>query len=82
MKEIKPTTKEVFDELRKECCWLGGTGCECKSRQLKYCYNETEMRLTRIAKTPEEIQQEIEHNQQAMREIDNLLDEVFGRYNE
>lgn len=82
MKEIKPTKKEVFDELRKTCCWLGGKGCECKSRSLKDCYLAEEKRLTRFERTPEEIQQGIEQNKRAMQEIDDILNEIFGKYDE
>ena len=38
--------KEVFSRLCKDgCCWLGGHGCECYSRQLKLCYSEMEKRI-------------------------------------
>lgn len=77
MKVIKPTKKQVFDELRNNgCCWVGGSGCECKSRQLKPCYQETEKFLTKIEKTPEEIRQDIEHNQKVVNGYFDLLNEL------
>lgn len=79
MKEIKPTKKQVLDELRSGCgcCWLGGSGCECKSRQIKVCYEEAEKRLTKTEKTPEEIKQDIEHNQKVTQGYFDLLDELY-----
>ena len=42
----KPSRQEVFDELRRQgCCWVGGHGCECRSRQLKSCYEIAEKNL-------------------------------------
>lgn len=83
MKVIKPTKKEVFDELRLGgCCWLGGRGCECESRQLSSCYAEAEKRLTRIEKTPEEIAQDIIDNKKAMQDIDTALAMLHGEIEE
>lgn len=79
MKVIKPTKNEVFKELKLGgCIWLGGSGCECKSRQLNICYAETEKSLTRIEKTPEEIAQDIIDNEKAMQDINNALAMLHG----
>ena len=79
MEIIKPTKKQVFDDLRKNtgCCWLGGSKCHCYSRQLCDCYNDTERRLTKTILTEEEIKAGQEQNAKAMREIDNILHELF-----
>lgn len=80
MQVIKPTKQEVFKELRQftGCCWLGGTGCECRSRQLGICYKEAEQRLTKTILTDEEIKQAQEKNQKSMDAITNALNELFG----
>lgn len=80
MQVIKPTKQEVFRELRQftGCCWLGGTGCECRSRQLGICYKEAEQRLTKTILTDEEIKQAQEQNQKSMDAITNALNELFG----
>lgn len=79
MEIIKPTKKQVFDDLRKNtgCCWLGGNQCHCYSRQLCACYNDTERRLTKTILTEEEIKAQQQQNAKAMREIDNILHELF-----
>ena len=74
MEIIKPTKKQVFDELRNGgCCWLGGQGCECKSRQLCNCYKEAETRLTKTEYTAEEIEENKRQNAKAMQEIEEAL---------
>lgn len=81
MKEIKPTKQEVFAELRRAgCCWLVGMGkgCECYSRQLRYCYADAERRLTRREYTAEEIAEAQKKNAEAVQDIFKCLDEVFG----
>ena len=79
MQEVKPTKERVFEELRKGCgcCWLGGQGCHCYSRQLKRCYEEAEKRLTRTERTPEEIERAKATNQKAMQELNELLSDFF-----
>ena len=52
--------------------------CNDFRKYFEDCYIETEKRLIRIERTPEEIQQAIEDNQRAMQEIDKILDEAFG----
>ncbi len=78
----EPTRKEIFDELRKDgCCWLGGQGCECFSRQLCVCFDEKKREMTRAsapAKTPEEIAADIEHNKKVCAEIDAAIAVAFG----
>lgn len=79
MKTCMPTKKEVFDSLRAfGCCWLGGQGCECKSRQLCECYKAEEKRLTKTILNDEEIEQAKENNKKAMNELDEMLNECFG----
>lgn len=80
MQVIKPTKKEVFNYLRKTtgCCWLGGAGCQCKSRQLSNCYADAEKQLTKTIKTPEEIQQDQKEHEQFLNDINNILDELAG----
>lgn len=78
MKVIVPTKQEVFNSLRAfGCCWLGGQGCECKSRQLSECYKAEEKRLTKTLLTEEEIEQAKENNKAAMDELYEMLDECF-----
>lgn len=80
MQVIKPTKQEVFDELRKNigCCWLGGTGCQCDSRQLGQCFKETENKLIRTILTDEEIKAGQARNAAAMKEIKDMLNATFG----
>ena len=82
MQIIKPTKKEVFEEMRKGdgCCWLGGRGCQCynKSWNIKGCYESAEKRLTKTIYTEEEIAEHTENNKKAMENLNNLLDELFG----
>lgn len=80
MQVIKPTKQEVFRELRQftGCCWLGGTGCECRSRQLGICYKEAEQRLTKTILTDEEIKAGQARNAAAMKEIEDMLNSAFG----
>lgn len=74
MKIIKPSKNEVFNELRENgCTWCGGKGCECYSRQLKACYEETEKRLEKVVKTEEEINTEIECNKKICEEIFSMI---------
>lgn len=78
MEVVTPTKREVFDSLKSfGCCWLGGQGCECVSRQLSTCYKAEEKRLTKTALTEEEINQAKENNKNAMNEIDEMLGELF-----
>lgn len=79
MTVVMPTKQEVFNSLRAfGCCWLGGQGCECKSRQLSECYKAEESRLTKTALTDDEIKRAKENNQKAMDELSVMLDECFG----
>lgn len=78
MKIIKPTKEQIFRELRKTCCWLGGSGCECKSRQLSVCYADTEKFLTKTEYTEEEIKQKQKQNQKAMKDIEKALNDAWG----
>lgn len=75
-----PTKQEVFDELRRNigCCWLGGTGCQCHSRQLGQCFKETERSLTKTILTDEEIKEGQARNAVAMKEIKDMLNSAFG----
>ena len=77
MEVIKPTKKQVFKELREVdgCCWLGGKGCHCYSRQLKGCYADTERRLTITYYTDEEIMERKLKNAKFIEEIQKLLAE-------
>lgn len=78
MKVIKPTKKEVFDSLRASgCCWLGGHGCTCYSRQLKQCYHEEEKRLKKTVYAEDEIKQMQIENQKAMQEIEKAIKAAF-----
>ena len=78
MKVNAPTKQEVFNSLRAfGCCWLGGQGCECKSRQLSECYKAEEKRLAKTILTEEEIKQAKANNAKAMDELDALLTECF-----
>ena len=79
MTVVMPTKQEVFNSLRAfGCCWLGGQGCECKSRQLSECYKAEESRLTKTVLTDDEIKRAKENNQKAMDEMSVMLDECFG----
>ena len=76
MKVIKPTKQEVFNSLRQGgCCWLGGHGCECYSRQLKSCFELEEKRLTRTEYTEEEIEQA--KAKDALKELFKAMDEAL-----
>lgn len=79
MTVVTPTKQEVFNSLRAfGCCWLGGQGCECKSRQLSECYKAEETRLTKTVLTGEEIKRAKEINRKAMEELSEMLNECFG----
>ena len=80
MEVVKPTKKQVWDELRQNrgCCWLGGSGCHCYSRSLSQCFAEEEKRLAKTIYTKEEINQQIENNRKAMKEIDKALNFLNG----
>lgn len=80
MQVVKPTKQEVFDELRKNigCCWLGGAGCQCHSRQLSQCFKATEKNLTKTILTGEEIKAGQARNAAAMKEIEDMLNSAFG----
>ena len=80
MQVIKPTKQEVFDELRKNigCCWLGGAGCQCRTRQLGQCFKETEKNLTKTILTDEEIKAGQARNAAAMKAIEDMLNSAFG----
>ena len=79
MKITKPTKREVFQELRESgCCWLGGSGCNCYSRQLSQCYAEAEKRLTKKTITFEEIQQSQKKHEETWNQINNILNELWG----
>lgn len=74
MTTIKPTKNEIFNELRLNgCTWCGGHGCECYSRQIKSCYEETEKRLTKTIKTEEEIKEDIAYNEKVWSEIMSII---------
>ena len=75
MRKEVPTKKQVFDELRYNtgCCWLGGSGCHCCSRQLYQCFNEMKERLTRTEYTEEEIAEAQKRNAKAMQDIEQAL---------
>lgn len=78
MKVKEPSKQEVFNSLRAfGCCWLGGQGCECKSRQLSSCYKAEQSRLTKTMLTEEEIKQAKANNAKAMNELAELLNECF-----
>lgn len=80
MQVVKPTKQEVFDELIKNigCCWLGGTGCQCRSYQLVQCFKETERSLTKTILTDEEIKAGQARNEAAMKDIEDMLNSTFG----
>ena len=80
MEKIEPTKKQVFDELRyvTGCCWIGGSGCHCHSRQLCQCFNEMKERLTKIEYTKEEIAEAQKRNAEAMDNIKKALDNFHG----
>lgn len=75
MRKEVPTKKQVFDELRygTGCCWLGGSGCYCYSRQLCNCFNEMKERLTRTEYTEEKIAEAQKRNAKAMQDIAQAL---------
>lgn len=74
MKITKPTKGEVFQELRAiGCCWLGGSGCHCYSRQIKQCYEEAEKRLTKKTLTDEEIQQAQKKHDETWKQINEMI---------
>ena len=78
MKVVKPTKNEVFNSLRnKGCCWVGGQSCFCYSRQIKMCYDDEEVMLTKVIKTDEEIAEERKINEKVMEELYQMLDFVF-----
>lgn len=81
MQVVKPTKNEVFTYLRKTigCCWLGGSGCQCKSRQLSNCYADAERQLTKTIKTPEEMQQEQKEHEEFIADLNRILDELEGQ---
>lgn len=71
---IRPTKQQVFNSLReKGCCWIGGHGCECYSRQICQCYAEEEARLTKSEPSAAEIKQAQEDNERVWREIWDLI---------
>lgn len=80
MQVVKPTKQEVFDELKKNigCCWLGGIGCQCRTRQLGQCFKETENNLTRTILTGQEIKAGQARNAAVMKEIEDMLNSAFG----
>ena len=80
MQVIKPTKQEVFDELRKNigCYWLGGAGCQCRTRQLGQCFKETEKHLTKTILPGEEIKEGQARNAAAMKAIKDMLNSAFG----
>jgi hypothetical protein len=79
METIPPTKEQVWNELRCQgCCWLGGNGCHCYSRQLKQCFAETEKRLTKTEYNEEEIAEKQKRNAKVMEDIDRMLGEIFG----
>lgn len=80
MQVVNPTKQEVFDELRKNigCCWLGGAGCQCRSRQLGQCFKEAEKNLTKMILTDEEIKAGQARNAAAMKDISDMLNSTFG----
>lgn len=79
MKYVSPSINEVYNSLRASgCCWLGGKGCECYSRQLKQCYQAEEKRLTKTVYTDDEIKQMQIENQKAMAEINEAINAAFN----
>ena len=79
MTVIAPTKQEVFNSLRAfGCVWLGGQGCECKSRQLSECYKAEEKRLTKTILDDVEIERAKENSRKAMDELSEMLNECFG----
>lgn len=74
MKVVKPTRQQVFNSLReKGCCWLGGTGCECYSRQLGNCFSDEEKRLTKTELSASEIEQSQISHEREWNEIWDLI---------
>lgn len=74
MEIIKPTKQQVFNSLRQNgCCWLGGHGCECYSRQLSTCFADEEARLTKSIPSAEEIAQSQAAHEDLWRDILNLI---------
>ena len=80
MQVIKPTKQEVFDELRKNigCCWLGGAGCQCRTRQLGQRFKNKKKNLTKTILTGEEIKAGQARNAAAMKAIEDMLNSAFG----
>lgn len=78
MEIIKPSKKDVFNSLRASgCCWLGGRGCECISRQLGSCFADEEKRLTKTVYTEDEIKQIQSECKEAWEEEDQMFRELF-----
>ena len=71
MEIFEPTKKEIFLSLKNVhgCCWLGGKGCECYSRQLKSCFEEEKRRLTKKEFTEKELDENIKKNTEVWTEI-------------
>ena len=74
MTVIKPTKQQVFESLReKGCCWVGGHGCACYSRQICDCFVEEEKRLTKTELSDSEIEQSQFLHEQTWKEIWDLI---------
>ena len=80
MQVIKPTKKEVFEQMKLEgCTWCGGYGCECHYKiNFKTCFDQTEKRLSRTEYTPEEEAELTRKGNEARAELDAFLEELFG----
>ena len=80
MQVIKPTKKEVFEQMKLEgCTWCGGYGCECHYKiNFKTCFDQTENRLSRTEYTPEEEAELARQGNEARAELDAFLEEFFG----
>ena len=80
MQVIKPTKKEVFEQMKLEgCMWFGGYGCECHYKiNFKTCFDQTEKRLSRTEYIPEEEAELTRQGNEARAELDAFLEELFG----
>lgn len=69
-----PDKAEVYESLRvKGCCWLGGHGCTCYSRQICDCFADEEKRLTKVEQSADEIKQSQILHEQEWNEIFELI---------
>lgn len=79
MKVIEPTKREVFDEMKAcGCTWCGGHGCECHMKvNMSGCFNDTKKRLTRTEYTEDEIREQVQENEKAIKEYMEAIKEYM-----